>query len=196
MRIGHGYDVHRLVSGRALILGGVTIPYEKGLDGHSDADVLVHAVMDALLGAAAMGDIGKLFPDNDDRYLGADSMELLREVSRRLEGAGYRLGNLDATIIAQRPKLAPHIEQMRRNIAGALHTGLGNISVKATTEERLGFTGSGEGSPPCRLSDRIVNGAAACFISLQPRFSGRQNADRSSRVACCACRRAFLPHHP
>ena len=137
MRIGHGYDVHRLVSGRALILGGVTIPYEKGLD--------VHAVMDALLGAAAMGDIGKLFPDNDDRYLGADSMELLREVSRRLEGAGYRLGNLDATIIAQRPKLAPHIEQMRRNIAGALHTGLGNISVKATTEERLGFTGSGEG---------------------------------------------------
>ena len=105
MRIGHGYDVHRLVSGRALILGGVTIPYEKGLDGHSDADVLVHAVMDALLGAAAMGDIGKLFPDNDDRYLGADSMELLREVSRRLEGAGYRLGNLDATIIAQRPKL-------------------------------------------------------------------------------------------
>ena len=145
MRIGHGYDVHRLVSGRARILGGVTIPYEKGLDGHSDADVLVHAVMDALLGAAAMGDIGKLFPDNDDRYLGADSMELLREVSRRLEGAGYRLGNLDATIIAQRPKLAPHIEQMRRNIAGALHTGLGNISVKATTEERLGFTGSGEG---------------------------------------------------
>ena len=145
MRIGHGYDVHRLVSGRALILGGVTIPYEKGLDGHSDADVLVHAVMDALLGAAAMGDIGKLFPDNDNRYLGADSMELLREVSRRLEGAGYRLGNLDATIIAQRPKLAPHIEQMRRNIAGALHTGLGNISVKATTEERLGFTGSGEG---------------------------------------------------
>ena len=139
MRIGHGYDVHRLVSGRALILGGVTIPYEKGLDGHSDADVLVHAVMDALLGAAAMGDIGKLFPDNDDRYLGADSMELLREVSRRLAEAGYRLGNLDATIIA------PHIEQMRRNIAGALHTGLGNISVKATTEERLGFTGSGEG---------------------------------------------------
>ena len=119
MRIGHGYDVHRLVSGRALILGGVTIPYEKGLDGHSDADVLVHAVMDALLGAAAMGDIGKLFPDNDDRYLGADSMELLREVSRRLAEAGYRLGNLDATIIAQRPKLAPYIAQMRRNIADA-----------------------------------------------------------------------------
>ncbi len=196
MRIGHGYDVHRLVSGRALILGGVTIPYEKGLDGHSDADVLVHAVMDALLGAAAIGDIGKLFPDNDDRYLGADSMELLREVSRRLAGAGYRLGNLDATIIAQRPKLAPYIAQMRRNIADALRTDIGNISVKATTEERLGFTGSGEGHRcPRRLSDRIVNGAAACFISLQPRFSGRQNADRS-RVVCCACRRAFLPHHP
>ena len=141
MRIGHGYDVHRLVSGRVLILGGVTIPYEKGLDGHSDADVLVHAVMDALLGAAAMGDIGKLFPDNDDRYLGADSMELLREVSRRLAEAG----NLDATIIAQRPKLAPYIAQMRRNIADALRTDIGNISVKATTEERLGFTGSGEG---------------------------------------------------
>ena len=145
MRIGHGYDVHRLVSGRTLILGGVTIPYEKGLDGHSDADVLVHAVMDALLGAAAMGDIGKLFPDNDDRYLGADSMGLLREVSRRLEEAGYRFGNLDATIIAQRPKLAPYIAQMRRNIADALRTDIGNISVKATTEERLGVTGSGEG---------------------------------------------------
>ena len=145
MRIGHGYDVHRLTAGRKLILGGVTIPYEKGLDGHSDADVLVHAVMDALLGAAAMGDIGKLFPDNDDRYLGADSMELLREVGRRLSGAGYRLGNLDATIIAQRPKLAPYIAQMRQNIADAMHTDIGNISVKATTEEHLGFTGSGEG---------------------------------------------------
>ena len=144
-RIGHGYDAHRLVEGRDLILGGVKIDYEKGLDGHSDADVLVHAVMDALLGAAAMGDIGKLFPDNDDRYLGADSMELLCEVSRRLAEAGYRLGNLDATIIAQRPKLAPYIAQMRRNIADALRTDIGNISVKATTEERLGFTGSGEG---------------------------------------------------
>ena len=145
MRIGHGYDVHRLVSGRALILGGVTIPYEKGLDGHSDADVLVHAVMDALLGAAAMGDIGKLFPDSDDRYLGADSMELLREVSRRLAEAGYRLGNLDVTVIAQRPKLAPYINQMRQNLAAALRTELQNVSVKATTEEHLGFTGSGEG---------------------------------------------------
>ena len=145
LRVGHGYDVHRLVEGRALILGGVTVPFDRGLLGHSDADVLTHAVMDALLGAAAMGDIGKLFPDNDDRYLGADSMELLREVSRRLEEAGYCLGNLDATIIAQRPKLAPYIAQMRRNIADALRTDIGNISVKATTEERLGFTGSGEG---------------------------------------------------
>ena len=145
MRIGHGYDVHRLVSGRALILGGVTIPYEKGLDGHSDADVLVHAVIDALLGAAAMGDIGKLFPDNADRYLGADSMELLREVSRRLAGAGYRLGNLDATVIAQRPKLAPYIDAMRARIADALDADISAVSVKATTEERLGFTGDGSG---------------------------------------------------
>ncbi len=119
MRIGHGYDVHRLVEGRSLILGGVHIPFEKGLDGHSDADVLTHAVMDALLGAAAMGDIGKLFPDTDDRYLGADSIALLREVDRRLTEAGYRLGNLDVTVIAQRPKLAPYINQMRQNLAAA-----------------------------------------------------------------------------
>ena len=145
MRIGHGYDVHRLVEGRSLILGGVRIPFEKGLDGHSDADVLTHAVMDALLGAAAMGDIGKLFPDTDDRYLGADSTALLREVDRRLTEAGYRLGNLDVTVIAQRPKLAPYINQMRQNLAAALRTELQNVSVKATTEEHLGFTGSGEG---------------------------------------------------
>ena len=145
MRIGHGYDVHRLVEGRSLILGGVRIPFEKGLDGHSDADVLTHAVMDALLGAAAMGDIGKLFPDTDDRYLGADSIALLREVDRRLTEAGYCLGNLDVTVIAQRPKLAPYINQMRQNLAAALHTELQNVSVKATTEEHLGFTGSGEG---------------------------------------------------
>lgn len=145
MRIGHGYDVHRLVEGRSLILSGVRIPFEKGLDGHSDADVLTHAVMDALLGAAAMGDIGKLFPDTDDRYLGADSIALLREVDRRLTEAGYRLGNLDVTVIAQRPKLAPYINQMRQNLAAALHTELQNVSVKATTEEHLGFTGSGEG---------------------------------------------------
>ncbi len=145
MRIGHGYDVHRLVEGRSLILGGVRVPFEKGLDGHSDADVLTHAVMDALLGAAAMGDIGKLFPDTDDRYLGADSVALLREVDRRLTEAGYRLGNLDVTVIAQRPKLAPYINQMRQNLAAALRTELQNVSVKATTEEHLGFTGSGEG---------------------------------------------------
>lgn len=145
MRIGHGYDVHRLVEGRSLILGGVRVPFEKGLDGHSDADVLTHAVMDALLGAAAMGDIGKLFPDTDDRYLGADSIALLREVDRRLTETGYRLGNLDVTVIAQRPKLAPYINQMRQNLAAALRTELQNVSVKATTEEHLGFTGSGEG---------------------------------------------------
>ena len=145
MRIGHGYDVHRLVEGRSLILGGVRIPFEKGLDGHSDADVLTHAVMDALLGAAAMGDIGKLFPDTDDRYLGADSIALLREVDRRLTETGYRLGNLDVTVIAQRPKLAPYINQMRQTLAAALRTELQNVSVKATTEEHLGFTGSGEG---------------------------------------------------
>ena len=145
MRIGHGYDVHRLVEGRSLILGGVRIPFEKGLDGHSDADVLTHAVMDALLGAAAMGDIGKLFPDTDDRYLGADSIALLREVDRRLTETGYRLGNLDVTVIAQRPKLAPYIGQMRQNLAAALQTDLQNVSVKATTEEHLGFTGAGAG---------------------------------------------------
>ena len=164
MRIGHGYDVHRLVEGRSLILGGVRIPFEKGLDGHSDADVLTHAVMDALLGAAAMGDIGKLFPDTDDRYLGADSIALLREVDRRLTEAGYRLGNLDVTVIAQRPKLAPYINQMRQNLAAALHTELQNVSVKATTEEHLGFTGSGVFSGPDRqrASARRRRSAARC----------------------------------
>lgn len=145
MRIGHGYDVHRLVEGRKLILGGVEIPFEKGLDGHSDADVLVHAVMDALLGAAALGDIGKLFPDNDDAYLGAESVELLKKVRNVLQEHGWKPGNLDATVIAQRPKLAPYIDTMRKRIADALETDAENVSVKATTEERLGFTGSGEG---------------------------------------------------
>lgn len=145
MRIGHGYDVHRLVEGRKLILGGVEIPFEKGLDGHSDADVLVHAVMDALLGAAALGDIGKLFPDSDERYLGADSIGLLKTVRTVLEEHGWKLSNLDATVIAQRPKLAPYIDTMRKRIADALETDAENVSVKATTEERLGFTGSGEG---------------------------------------------------
>ena len=145
MRIGHGYDVHRLVEGRRLILGGVEIPFEKGLDGHSDADVLTHAVMDALLGAAALGDIGKRFPDNDDRYLGADSIELLKTVSAVLTEHGWRLGNLDATVIAQRPKLAPYIDAMRARIAAALGADVSAVSVKATTEERLGFTGDGSG---------------------------------------------------
>ena len=145
MRIGHGYDVHRLVEGRKLILGGVEIPFEKGLDGHSDADVLVHAVMDALLGAAALGDIGKLFPDNDDACLGADSIGLLKTVRTVLEEDGWKLSNLDATVTAQRPKLAPYIDTMRKRIADALETDAENVSVKATTEERLGFTGSGEG---------------------------------------------------
>ncbi len=145
MRIGHGYDVHRLVDGRKLILGGVEIPYEKGLDGHSDADVLTHAVMDALLGAAALGDIGKRFPDNDDRYLGADSIELLKAVSAVLTEHGWRLGNLDATVIAQRPKLAPYIDAMRARIADALSTDVSAVSIKATTEEHLGFTGDGSG---------------------------------------------------
>lgn len=145
MRIGQGYDVHRLVSNRKLILGGVEIPFEKGLDGHSDADVLVHAVMDAMLGALALGDIGKLFPDNDDAYLGADSIVLLKRVRGVLAQNGWKLSNLDATVIAQRPKLAPFIDTMRENIALALQTDVSNVSVKATTEEKLGFTGSGEG---------------------------------------------------
>lgn len=145
MRIGHGYDVHKLVEGRKLILGGVEIPYEKGLLGHSDADVLTHALMDALLGAAALGDIGKLFPDNDDRFLGADSIELLREVTRVIREHGYMVGNVDCTVIAQRPKLAPYIQQMREILAQAMGTELDRVSVKATTEEKLGFTGEGLG---------------------------------------------------
>ena len=145
MRIGHGYDVHKLVEGRKLILGGVEIPYEKGLLGHSDADVLTHALMDALLGAAALGDIGKLFPDNDDRFLGADSIGLLREVTRVIHEHGYTVGNVDCTVIAQRPKLAPYIQQMREILAQAMGTELDRVSVKATTEEKLGFTGEGLG---------------------------------------------------
>ena len=145
MRIGQGYDVHRLTEGRKLILGGVDIPYDKGLLGHSDADVLSHAIMDALLGAAAMGDIGKLFPDTDDRFLGICSMELLTEVGSRLRAAGYAVGNIDATVIAQRPKLAPYIDAMRKEIAERLQIDVSRVSVKATTEEHLGFTGSGEG---------------------------------------------------
>ena len=145
MRVGHGYDVHRLVEGRKLILGGVEIPWEKGLLGHSDADVLLHALMDAILGAAALGDIGQHFPDSDERYAGADSLRLLTEVARLLNEAGYRLVNADCTILAQRPKLMPHLPQMRANIARALEADVDAISVKATTEEGLGFTGDGSG---------------------------------------------------
>ena len=145
MRIGHGYDVHRLVPNRDLIIGGVKIEYELGLDGHSDADVMLHAVMDALLGAAALRDIGYHFPDTDMRYKGADSRMLLREVARKIDEAGYKLGNVDVTMIAQRPKLKPHIPQMMENIAADLGVDVGRVNVKATTEERLGFTGEGLG---------------------------------------------------
>ena len=145
MRIGHGYDVHRLVEGRKLILGGVDIPYEKGLLGHSDADVLLHAISDAILGAIAEGDIGKHFPDTDPRYKGADSLKLLAHVMNLADSKGYRLGNLDATVVAQRPKLAPSIQRMRENIAAVLVAEPDRVNVKATTTEELGFAGRGEG---------------------------------------------------
>ena len=145
MRIGHGYDVHRLTENRKLILGGVCIPYEKGLLGHSDADVLVHAVMDALLGAAALGDIGKHFPDTDEKYKNADSIELLRHVVRLLKEKSYKISNIDATVIAQAPKLKPYIPQMVKNIANACNITEDQVNVKATTEEKLGFTGEGLG---------------------------------------------------
>ena len=145
MRIGHGYDVHRLVENRKLILGGVEIPYEKGLLGHSDADVLAHAIADALLGAAALGDIGTLFPDNDPAYAGADSLVLLANVVKRIHQDGFSIGNIDATVLAQAPKLRPYIDDMRRKLAAACSLPVECVSVKATTEEGLGFTGSGEG---------------------------------------------------
>ena len=145
LRIGHGYDVHRLVEGRPLILGGVTVPYERGLLGHSDADVLAHAVMDALLGAAALGDIGKLFPDSDPAYAGADSLLLLAQVTARLAENGWAIGNVDATVLAQAPKLASYVPEMRRRLAEAMGIDAAQVSVKATTEEHLGFTGAGEG---------------------------------------------------
>ena len=145
MRIGHGYDVHRLVSGRKLILGGVEVEYHLGLDGHSDADVLLHAVSDALLGAAGLGDIGRHFPDTDPKYKGADSLKLLEEIAQKVMAAGYRVSNIDVTMIAQKPKLMPHIPKMVANIAGAVGIGVDRVNVKATTEEKLGFTGTGEG---------------------------------------------------
>lgn len=154
VRVGYGYDVHKLVEGRALILGGVKIPFEKGLLGHSDADVLTHAIADALLGAAALGDIGKLFPDTDPRFKGADSLVLLTEVCRVLAQHGYSIVNIDSTLIAQRPKIAPYIEAMRANLAAACGVDTDSVSVKATTEEGLGFTGTGEG----------MSASAVCLI--------------------------------
>ena len=161
MRIGHGYDVHRLVEGRKLILGGIEIPFEKGLLGHSDADVLTHAIMDALLGAAALGDIGKLFPDSDPRYAGADSLRLATEVALRIRDAGYEIGNIDATVLAQRPRLSPHIPAMREKLAAALKIPPSAISVKATTEEGLGFTGTGDG----------IAAHAVCLLEARPRIA-------------------------
>lgn len=172
MRVGMGYDVHRLVEDRALIIGGVTIPYEKGLLGHSDADVLLHAVMDALLGAAAMGDIGKHFPDSDPVYKGISSMVLLKRVGELLAQDGFLVENIDATIIAQAPKMRPYIDRMRENIAGALDMDISCVNVKATTEEGLGFTGTGEGissqaicmltSPYDLTAQQISGGCAGC----------------------------------
>lgn len=156
MRIGHGYDVHRFAENRRLILGGEEIPFEKGLLGHSDADVLLHAISDALLGAAALGDIGKLFPDTDDRFLGADSLELLREVVRVLESHGYRIVNIDSTVIAQKPKLRGYIDRMRAHIADVCGIDISCVSVKATTEEKLGFTGRLEG----------ISAHAVCLIDI------------------------------
>ena len=177
MRIGHGYDVHRLVEGRRLILGGVEVPFDKGLLGHSDADVLTHAVMDALLGACALGDIGHLFPDSDPAYAGADSLRLLDEVVSRLRQRGYRVGNVDATVLAQAPKLAPYLEQMRRNLAWRLQVPVDAVSVKATTEEGLGFTGTG-------------NGIAAQPSAWWGTFCNRRT--RRSSGAYTALRGAFL----
>ena len=159
MRIGLGYDVHKLVEGRPLIMGGVNIPHEKGLLGHSDADVLIHAIMDGMLGALALGDIGKHFPDTDEEYKGADSMKLLKCVNDLINEKGYVVNNIDSIIIAQSPKMAPHIQSMRKNIADVLNTSIDNISVKATTEEGLGFTGTGEG----------ISSQAVCLID-KPEF--------------------------
>lgn len=179
MRVGMGYDVHKLVVGRKLILGGVEIPYEKGLLGHSDADVLVHAVMDALLGAAALGDIGKHFPDTDPRYEGASSIGLLEHVGMLLEENGYVIENIDATIIAQRPKMLPHIDSMRENICRALKIEKDQINIKATTEEGLGFTGTGEG----------ISSQAVCAIEKYMNFSSVDvTQEGPSCGGCCAQR--------
>lgn len=181
MRIGQGYDVHRLAEERKLIIGGVDIPYEKGLLGHSDADVLLHAVMDALLGAAAMGDIGKHFPDTDDKYKDADSMKLLEEVGRMLDERMYFIENIDATIIAQAPKMRPYIDEMRSNIAGALGIDIDQVNVKATTEEHLGFTGREEG----------ISASAVCLLASPEEYSYDIQAAGCPGAACCPRRAAF-----
>lgn len=181
MRVGMGYDVHRLVKDRELILGGVKIPYEKGLLGHSDADVLLHAVMDALLGAAALGDIGRHFPDTDPKYEGISSIELLKHVGNLIEDQLYVIGNIDATIIAQRPKMAPYIGQMRDNIAQALHLEVGQVNVKATTEEGLGFTGSGEGI------------SAQAIVSLDTVENCSYVVGGCPRAAVCRCHSSDEP---
>lgn len=177
MRVGMGYDVHKLVENRKLILGGVEIPYEKGLLGHSDADVLVHAIMDALLGAAALGDIGKHFPDNDPAYKGANSMKLLSEVKRLISEQNYVIENIDATVIAQRPKLASYIEQMRENIANVLEISKGQVSVKATTEEGLGFTGTGEG----------ISSQAICLLGTVDNYIYENVLDEGN-MGCASCK--------
>ena len=182
MRIGMGYDVHKLVEGRDLIIGGVKIPYEKGLLGHSDADVLLHAISDALLGAAALGDIGKHFPDTDPKYKGADSLMLLREVGLLIENECYIIENIDATIIAQAPKMRPHIDTMRQNIADALSIDFSQVNVKATTEEGLGFTGSGEG----------ISSQAICLLNSPREFATMnvEDMDASKCSSCSGCSKA------
>ena len=179
MRVGIGYDVHRLVEGRKLILGGVEIPHTLGLLGHSDADVLVHAIMDALLGAAALGDIGQHFPDTDPAYEGADSLQLLAHVGMLLSQEGYAIENIDATVIAQKPKIAPHIQKMRENIADTLHLELSQVNVKATTEERLGFTGREEG-----ISSQAICALAGLFEASAPVASSEVGCE-----SCSGCRR-------
>ena len=178
MRVGMGYDVHRLVEDRKLIIGGVEIPYEKGLLGHSDADVLLHAIMDALLGAAALGDIGKHFPDNDDRYKGISSLELLRQVGKLLDEKNYVIENIDATIIAQKPKMRPYIDEMRKNIADTLKLDIDRVNVKATTEEGLGFTGKKEG----------ISAQAICALSSIYESSVAIGGTPGGCAGCGGCR--------
>ena len=179
MRVGMGYDVHKLVEGRDLIVGGVKIPYEKGLLGHSDADVLLHAIMDAILGAAALGDIGKHFPDTDPKYKGADSIKLMEHVADLIEEKGFYVGNVDATIIAQRPKMMPYREQMVENIAKALRVDVSQINIKATTEEGLGFTGEGLG---------ISSQAIACLYEIESFIDNDIMAERSKCENCAGCK--------